>query len=147
MTVSVLRSFFERNLAATPQVEQQRLLQDFAEALGPSQLIHWTPGQAPPASASFLLVGVAVGWNLYDQALLAALDEAVAEERTHDDLVAAFAADAMTSATDLGRFIPGLYGPLQSPYVGWWVDGQERFTGSGPSAASFLCDRYGLVLP
>jgi hypothetical protein len=147
VAVSVLRSFFAREPGATPQAEQQRLLQEFAKALEPSHLVHWPSGQAPPAPGSFILVGVAVGWSLYDQELLAVLDEAIGEGRTHDDVVAAFAADALTNATDLGQFVPGLHDPLQSPYVGWWVNGQERFTGSGPSAASFVSDRYGLVLP
>lgn len=145
--MSVLRSYFANQTGSAPQVEQQRLLQGFAEALQTSQLLRWSAGQPPPATGSFMLVGVAVGWNRYDQELLAVLDEAIVEGSTKDDVVAAFAADALTDSTELDQFIPGLPGPLQSPYVGWWVDGQERFTGSGPSAATFLSDRYGLVLP
>jgi hypothetical protein len=146
MGVSVLRSYFARHPGIPPQAEQQRLVQGFAKAVKASQLLLWASGQARPTSGSFLIVGVAIGWNRYDQELLAALDEAINEGRAHGDVVAAFAADALTNATDLEHFIPGLRSPFQSPYVGWWVEGQERFTCSGPSAASFVSDRYGLTV-
>lgn len=130
----------------TPGEEQQQIATRFPEALSDSQLIHWRPAQRAPSKGSFILVGVAVAWNLYDQELVASLDDAVAEGRVGGDQVAVFSADLLTRPEEVASFIPGLADVAQSPYVGWWQEGKLRYAGSGPTATSFICDRYGLKL-
>jgi hypothetical protein len=143
---SALRSIFDRPDSSTPADQQRRYVAAFLEALPETQLVAWSKGSAVPPG-SFLLVGVMVGWNHYDQQLAIALDEAVAAGNTGVDIVAVVSTDEMTSVEELRSVFPGISGVGQGPYLAWWQDGRLRFVESGPSAASWLADRYGLQLP
>jgi hypothetical protein len=146
MTSSSLRHVFEAKFSPKPVEQQRRLVEAFREAVKDSGLAPWEPGYPIP-DGTFVLVGVMVGWNTYDQELAAALDEAVADGRAENDRLAVIAADHLTSREAVEAIFPGLRGIGQSPFVGLWEGGQLRVVDSGPSATAFLSDRYGLRLP
>jgi hypothetical protein len=142
---SALRSLFATRFSSSPPDQQRNLVEAFLELLPQTHLIQWQASNPIP-SGSFVLVGVMVGWNTYDQELTAALDEAVAAGGTASDTVAVLPADDMTSVDELEAAFPGLRAIGQSPYVGLWDDQRPRLMDAGPSAVSFLSDRYGLEL-
>jgi hypothetical protein len=116
----------------------------FLNALATTRLTLWHGPQDVPAVGSWLAVGLAISWNKYDQLLAAELDEAVQDGRVVNDTIAVFAADPLVEPEDVEALLPGLRDPLQTPYLGWWRDGEQALADSGPSAMAFLCDRYGL---
>jgi hypothetical protein len=116
----------------------------FDIAVPKTHLMAWRVGDPIP-SGIFILVGIMVGWNKYDQQLAVALDEAVEDGRTGVDLVAAFAADRFTSIDELRLVFPDLR-CSQSPYLGLWEDRRLRLCDTAASATAFLADRYALAL-
>lgn len=143
---SLLRSLFTTRFSPNPTEQQRRLREAFREIVPQTQLVLWHRGDPIPPGV-FLLVGAMISWNGYDQQLVAALDEAVADGRTDGDLVAVFPADGLTSPAEVVAVFPGLHNAAQSPYVGLWEDGRLRLADAGASAMSFLSDRFGLILP
>lgn len=144
---SALRAVFSTRFSASPATQQGMLVDAFNKALPATHLVRWAHGDSLPAGV-FVLVGVMIGWNRYDQELAAALDEALADGRTHDDIVGIVAADGLDSPEAVQAVFPGLdaaRGP--SPYLAYWEDGRLRLVDHGASAAAFLSDRYGLSLP
>lgn len=147
MAVSALREFFSGPPTGNPRERQDHFFGGFERALATTRLARWRGPRDVPASGSLLAVGLAISWNTYDQMLAAELDEAVQDGRALDDTVAVFAADRLREPPDVEELLPGLYEPLQTPYLGWWRDGKQVLSDSGPSAMAFICDRYGLRVP
>lgn len=116
----------------------------FAQVLRTSRLREWHPAEQMP-SGFFILVGVMIGWSLYDQDLVIALDEAIPDGRTMTDTIAIVCADRFSSFNELDAIFPGIPRVAQSPYIRTWTDGQPWFVDFGQSAMAFLTDRYGLV--
>lgn len=146
VVTSSLRSLFATKFSSSPTEQQRGLVEAFRDVLPRTHLRPWRDDDPVPAG-EVLLVGVMVGWNTYDQELVAALDEAVADGRAGGDVVAVFAADDLTSPQQLEAIFPGLGSAGQSPYIGLWEDGRLRLVDGGASAMAFLTDRYGLKLP
>ena len=146
MIASRLRRVFATRYSSNPVEQQLRVVEGFRRTAAETRLAPWAPGDAIP-DGSFVLVGVMVGWNTYDQELAVALDEAVSEGRVENERLAVFAADDLRTREAIEAVFPGVRGIGQSPYVGVWEDGELRLVDSGPSAMSFLADRYGLTLP
>ena len=147
VVTSALRSLFATRFSPNPAEQQERLVDAFNNALPDTHLIPWTPGDPIPAGV-FMLVGVMVGWNRYDQELAAALDEAVDDGRTDDDVVGVLAVDRLRSPQEVQAIFPELpaaTGP--SPYLAHWENAILRHVDHGASAAAFLSDRYALSLP
>jgi hypothetical protein len=142
---SPLRSLFLTKFSLDPVEQQRRLGEAFLKIVPQTRLVIWQTGDLIPLGV-FLLVGVMVSWNRYDQELVAALDEAVADGRAGSDLVAVISADYLTTAEEVEAVFPGLRIAHQSPYVGLRENGLLRLVDAGSSAMAFLSDRYGLAL-
>lgn len=117
MAVSNLREFFAGFQAGTPSHQQIQVAARFRHALVETRLIPWRRDNQLPETGSFILVGVAVTWNRYDQALVAALDEALADGRA-DDEIAVFAAEELTAAEEVESYIPGCSTLFKAPTLG-----------------------------
>jgi hypothetical protein len=147
MAVSALREFFSLTPAGNPRERQDDVFDGFTQALTTTHLTRWHGPRDVPANGSLLAVGLAISWNKYDQFLAVQLDEAVQDGRVLEDTIAVFAADRLKEHSDVEALLPGLHEPLQTPYIGWWRDGEQVLCDSGPSAMSFICNRYGLRVP
>lgn len=145
MTSSQLRAVFSTKFSPHPSEQQRCTVNAFREALTTASLVSWFPGGSIP-DGTFVLVGVMVGWNLYDRELVLALDEAVSDGRVGDDVVAVYAADDLTSREQVDAMFPGLRHAEQSPFLGLWEGRQLRLVDAGSSAKAFLSGRYDLKL-
>jgi hypothetical protein len=146
MVTSVLRALFEDPPHSNPAEQQRLYIEAFHRAMPMTRFQAWAVGSEVPLG-SFILVGVMIGWNRYDQQLAVALDEAIATDATGSDILALISTDEMTAMRQIQEAFPGLAGIGQSPFVSWWTDGKLNYVDAGPSAASWLADRFRLRLP
>jgi hypothetical protein len=103
----------------------------------------WSPGEALPTSARFLLLGVAV-WSGYDMNLLDHLDKAVATSADRSPTVFVFDADRCTSQDDFQRIIPDIGFVHHTPVVGYWENGKLADKGCGYEGRQLVARLYGI---
>jgi hypothetical protein len=145
MTASPLWELFSTKFSPNPAEQQQDLTQRFKTLISQTNFSFWQPGESFPLG-TLILVGVMIGWNTYDQELIASLDDAIANGLTGSDLIAVIVADELTTPESIESIFPNLGGAKQSPFLGHWENGQLRAVDSGPSAMALISNRYGLKL-
>jgi hypothetical protein len=118
-----------------PPDRRRELFPGFVER---SPKLHLWTNQPVPAQGSFLLIGVAT-WSGYDMNLLDLIEE-TQDNGVH---VEVFDVDSVLSPDDLSRLIPGI-SFLQTPFVGYWVDGKLIESASGFDARKLVARVCGL---
>lgn len=93
----------------------------------------WQPGQAVPASGTWLLIGLAPSWSMRDLELM---DTIVANVTDPKRLlqVSFFDVSAPHGQADVGLYVPALKKFYQTPVVGFWRDGKLLEYGDGARA-------------
>ena len=113
----------------------------FPELVQKSKRLHfWRPGEAITRSGLRLLVGIAT-WSVYDMSLLDMIDE-TSESGSMPLHIDVFDVGESQSAEDIGRAIPGIGKPSQTPLLGLWKNGEISERASGYDARNmiaFLC--------
>ena len=100
-----------------PTDRRRELFPGFVER---SPALHlWSPGQPIADRGPRLLIGVAT-WSGYDLNLL----DLIEEEPTGAVRVDVFDIGTCTDFAAIQEYIPGLESPMQTPFVGYWVDGR-----------------------
>lgn len=114
---------------AFPPDRRRELFPGFVER---SPKLRLRTGQAIPASGAWLLIGV-VTWSGYDMNLLDLIEEAP----DNGVRVEVFDVDSVTTQEELSRLVPGI--PLlQTPFVGYWLDGKMVESASGFAARELV---------
>jgi hypothetical protein len=124
--------------AGFPPDRRRELFPGFVERSPRLRL--WVPGQSIPAQGSFLLLGVAT-WSGYDMNLLD-LIEGTPDTGIHVEVLDV---DTVSSAEALARLFPGV-ALLQTPFVGYWLDGKLTESASGFEGRKLVARVCGLNL-
>ncbi|MCI0703425.1 MAG: hypothetical protein L0241_20290 [Planctomycetia bacterium] len=123
--------------SASPPDRRRELFPGFVER---SPKLHlWSADQPIPAQGPRLLIGVAT-WSGYDMNLLDLIEEAP----DNGVRVDVFDVDSVPSA-ELPRTIPNT-SFLQTPFVGYWVDGKLAESASGFDGRKLVARVCGLDL-
>jgi hypothetical protein len=120
-----------------PPDRRRELFPGFVER---SPKLHLRTDQAVPAKGAYLLLGVAT-WSGYDMNLL----DLIEEVPDNGVRVEVFDADSFSTPDDLARLIPGT-AFLQTPFVGYWLDGKLVESASGYAARQLVARVCGLDL-
>lgn len=128
-----------RNGGGTVPVDRRRTL--FPGFVERSPKLHlWSTDQPTPAHGPRLLIGVAT-WSGYDLNLLDLIEEAP----DNGVRVDVFDVDSLASPDELARAVPGIPN-LQTPFVGFWIDGKLVESASGFEARKLVARVCGLDL-
>lgn len=134
------RAFIDSVPGLSAGEAQKRAREQLPNRVAESSLRWWSPDQALPRDARFLLVGVAV-WSGYDMNLLDHLNPAAV---TSDTPVYVFDADSIENASQLEAILPGIGVVHHTPIVGYWEDSQLVEKAVGFHGRQIVARRFGI---
>ncbi|HWG47497.1 MAG TPA: hypothetical protein VN688_32340 [Gemmataceae bacterium] len=115
----------------------------FSELVAASPFHLWHPGDPIPERDVRYLIGVAT-WSGYDMRLLDALAEALTAHPNDPPVIDVFNTADCPHPQDFHRYISGLGTVSHTPVMGFWNNGELKWSGQGYDAREWIAGIFDL---